>query len=124
MRLRSCLVASTLSAVAVLAAAPAFAQCADASKLKLDVCSVAECQNRQSKVHVTCDVPGGRTCDPSGPALAKPELQRRLTINQNCKAVRVAVSQCYKTPDSGHIQAIDDAQRAIQKCEDKISSAH
>jgi hypothetical protein len=103
----------------LLVATPLHAQCADVSKLK-PTCSAAECQMRQSKVHPTCDVSGGRTCDPSGPPLSKAVLQQRLQINQNCKAARQAVADCYKTPDSGHTQAISDAQNAINKCQEKL----
>jgi hypothetical protein len=117
MCLRSWLAVATVGIMGLLLAAPVHAQCTDASKLKTN-CSVSECQTRQSKVHPTCDVPGGRTCNQSG--LAKPELMRRLTINQNCKAVRQAVADCYKTPDSGHQQAISDAQRAIDECNRRI----
>lgn len=121
MHLRSRFAVASVVMATLFHALPVRAQCADASQLKLETCSVAECQMRQSKVHSTCDVSGGRTCNQGN--LAKPELQRRLAINQNCKAVRQAVANCYKVSDAGHLQAISDAQRSIDECNRRISNA-
>jgi hypothetical protein len=121
MMLHRCyLAASVVAAMTLLPTGLANAQCTDSKLLKTD-CSVSECQTRQSKVHTTCDVSGGRTCT-SGPQ-NKTEFQRRLKINQDCKAVRQAVADCYKVSDSGHQQQISDAQRSIDECNTRISNA-
>ena len=53
-------------------------------------------------------------------------LKSNLAINQACYDARVKIrDQCYiNYPDSGHNQAIDDAQKAINNCLKIISEQH
>jgi hypothetical protein len=80
-----------------------------------DLCSAEVCRERQNRVHPTCDVQ--RSCSGN---VTSAEAQRRLTINQNCLAVREAVAECYSEQDSGHRQQIESVERAIETCEGKI----
>ncbi|HXW60869.1 MAG TPA: hypothetical protein VEK06_04960 [Myxococcota bacterium] len=103
-----------LAITTFLPTAVVHAQCIE-SLLKLDVCSVKECQLRHSKVHPTCDVP--RTCDPKkARGLSKNELQRRLDLNSNCKMVRQAVAECFKEAHGTHEEEIKKAQVGINEC--------
>jgi hypothetical protein len=108
------LVTATVVALSLssLFSASALAACADA-----DQCTAAVCRQRQARVHPTCDV--SRSCAAIN-ANNKPELRRRLTINQNCLAARQNVGLCFSVPDQGHIDAINAVQAVIQVCQDKI----
>ena len=98
--------------LSTLLSLPAQAQCSNA-----DQCTPDVCRQRQSRVHPTCDQP--RSCANIS-ANNKPELRRRLTINQQCLAARMNVAQCFSNSDPGHDQAIIAVQNAIDACQDKI----
>lgn len=95
-----------------LFSASALAACADA-----DQCTPAVCRQRQAPVHGICDVP--RSCAGIN-ANNKPELRRRLTINQRCLAARQNVGLCFSVVDQGHTDAINGVQAVIDVCQDKI----
>lgn len=98
--------------LSTLPSLPVQAQCANA-----DQCTPDVCRQRQSRVHPTCDVQ--RSCANVN-VNNKPELRRRLTINQNCLAARTNVAQCFSNSDPGHDQAIIQVQNAIDLCQNKL----
>lgn len=105
------LLAGTIS-LSVLSPDIALAQCALANRCRPNVCS-----DLQRRVHPTCDQP--RSCTPIHEN-NKPELRRRLAINQRCLNAREAVARCFSNPDPGHQEAIQSVENAIVTCETKI----
>jgi hypothetical protein len=110
------LVVSTIAVIVLAASAPVHAQCAN-DQARKPTCSRAQCNALQSKVHTqtTCNAP--RSCRNVSD---QDELQKRLKYNQDCKAAREAVEECYLAPNSGHLTAISDVDKAIATCQNKL----
>jgi cell fate (sporulation/competence/biofilm development) regulator YmcA (YheA/YmcA/DUF963 family) len=90
----------------------------DVVKAAFGSCGEDQLRSLQEKVTKFCKEGGNRSCE--GDQLC-PEVRENLRRNTECfKAREDVMKTCFDGGDSGHKQQLDDTQRAIDKCNDRI----
>jgi hypothetical protein len=72
----------------------------------------------QAAVDSICKAADGRSCE--GNQLC-PEVRENLRKNKECHDARLAVmKECFDGGDAGHVVQLNEAKRAIEKCEERL----